>query len=236
MSAYPPLLPPPISDDRFDLQAWGLQQNFWTERMRGCGLVWFRDATWFANDPLGPMPHSHPGASEVYFVAHGKLDAVVGGHTFEMGPGNLCLIPPDTFHDPRGTLGTDLGLFCVVSPNWRGRRWDPDSAVDGEASAEPALYQVEEPRSIVQDELLSVECVGLAPAASDEHGITPRRERVIYMLDGCLSVEIDNLVGELGAHQYVHVPSNVRHRLTNIGTEGARYLSVWSTDPPHDLN
>jgi len=228
-----PLLRQPVTEAGLDLATWGEQQNFWTERVRGGALIWPAGADWFANDPLGPLPHSHPDASEIYFVAEGTLEATIGGESLELSAGDLCLIPPDTFHDPRGTAGTSLGLFCVVGPNWRDRRWQTeDTSVDGYDRS--LVWSVEGDGPPPADDLLVAERLELALGEAEEHGVVRGRERVLYVLAGRMALTIDNLAGEFGPHQYAHVGSNTRHRVANAGKEALVCLSVWAIDPAGD--
>jgi mannose-6-phosphate isomerase-like protein (cupin superfamily) len=229
-----PLVPPTVVAGGVQLEAWGEQQNFWTERVRGGALVWPKGSSWFVNDPLGPLPHSHPDASEIYFVAKGVLDVEIGGRALQLSEGDFCLIPPNTFHDPRGTAGTSLGLFCVVAPNWRGRRWQTEEPAAAEL--EPLLlWNAGSEAPPPSDGLLVTKRLSLAPGEGEEHAIVRGRERVVYVLSGRLSITIDNLCGDFEAHQYVHVPSNARHRLESTGSEPLVCLSVWALDPAAEL-
>jgi mannose-6-phosphate isomerase-like protein (cupin superfamily) len=68
-----------------------------------------------------------------------------------------------------------------------------------------------------------------------EEPVQRGRERVLYVLDGELELEIDQLSGRIGRHEYAHVPSSARHALGNVGQLPLRILSVWSSDPsPED--
>jgi mannose-6-phosphate isomerase-like protein (cupin superfamily) len=229
-----PLVSSPLTPEGPDLARWGEQQLYWTERMRGRGLAWPRTASWFVNDPLRGEPHIHPDASEVYFVACGRLHVVVGSRELTLEAGDYCFIPADTYHDPRGTLGTDLGLFCVVAPNWRGRRIQTEDIPPEAREHEPALAKTDHPSPLPGDERLQSEVIELAPGTEQLEGVRPGAERVLYVLDGELEVTIDALHGAIGAHQYVHVPSNVRHRIAAAGGVPARVLSVWSREVGSD--
>jgi mannose-6-phosphate isomerase-like protein (cupin superfamily) len=229
-----PLVPPPVTAEGFDLAAWGAQQNYWTERVRGGALIWHEGESWFANDPLGPLPHSHPDATEIYFVAHGTLEAGVGDESLELSAGDVCLIPPDLFHDPRGTAGTSLGLFCVVAPNWRDRRWQTEGFTPAAELPPPTVWSVGDAGPPPSDELLASELLELDPGESEEHGVVRGRERVLYVLSGRMALTIDNLAGEFGPHQYAHVGSNVRHRVESVGSEPLTCLAVWALDPAGD--
>ena len=69
-------------DGTVDPEAWIAQPYFFSERTRGKTLYWPAGSDWFANDPLPPIAHSHPGAAEVYFVVEGNLEVTVGSTSF----------------------------------------------------------------------------------------------------------------------------------------------------------
>jgi mannose-6-phosphate isomerase-like protein (cupin superfamily) len=214
-----------------DLETWGAQPLYWSERMRGRGLVWPRTASWFVNDPLGPQPHAHPRASELYVVAAGRLEVVVGSERHELAAGDVCLIPEGAYHDPASTLGSDLGLFCVVSPNWRGERWQTEGFDEAAFAASARCARTDRTGPIPSDHLLESEVRELAPG-EDEEIAAPRghRERVLYVLAGEMELTVEALRGRLRAHRYAHIPAYVRHRVRSVGEVPLRVLSVWSAD------
>lgn len=107
---------------------WSEQPLWWSERQRSKALLWPHPATWFVNDPLGPQPHTHPAASEVYVVASGVLGLTVGRDVVEVTAGGYCYIPPSTFHAPSNTGREDLLMLAVVAPKSAGQPVE-DSAV-----------------------------------------------------------------------------------------------------------
>jgi mannose-6-phosphate isomerase-like protein (cupin superfamily) len=197
--------------------------------------VWPRDRDWFINDPLGHAAHLHPGASEIYFVASGQLEVVVGSARLELATGDLCLIPADTYHDPVGTMGTDLGLFCVVAPNWRGRRWQTDPIPPAALANEPVVARGPVMAgALPSDKLLCCSCLELPAGATEEFPVAPGAERVLYVLDGELELHVGGLAGRFTAHQFAHIPSNLSHRIRAGGDQPLRLLSVHSTPQMSD--
>ena len=217
----------------FDLSSWGSQRLMWTERMRGCALTWPRCADWFTNDPLDHAPHSHPNASEIYFVASGALEVVVGDESMVLQAGDICLIPPGAYHDPRGTLGEDLALFCTVAPNWRERRWQTEGFPAEAFEARAVRGRVDSVGELPSDALLRCACEALAPGEHQDHPPIRGRERVVYILEGELTCRIDQMTGIFGPHSYVPIPSNASHSLRNDGPGPVLLLSIWAADPAH---
>jgi mannose-6-phosphate isomerase-like protein (cupin superfamily) len=213
------------------LRTWGAQRLLWAERLRGCALTWPAGKPWFTNDPLDHAPHSHPGASELYFVATGALEVVVGREELTLAAGEMCLIPPGAYHDPRGTRGSDLGLFCVVAPNWRHRRWRTEGFDEAAFSARAQRARTDMPGPLPSDDLLQIDCLELPPGEQQDEPPQRGRERVLYVLAGELDLAIDGMRGRFSAHEYAHVPSNAHHRLASAGAGPLLLLSVWSTDP-----
>ena len=137
-------------DGSVDPDAWVAQPYFFSERTRGKALYWPAGRDWFANDPLPPIAHSHPGAAEVYFVVEGNLEVTVGSTSFVMGELDFCLIPTGAFHDPFGTNGTDCCMWCVVAPNWRGHRLQTEKFGAGRARPCPSRRARRWPRGAAE--------------------------------------------------------------------------------------
>jgi quercetin dioxygenase-like cupin family protein len=212
------------SGGRLEGERWSSQTTIWTERQRGRALYWPAGEGWFANDPLGPHPHTHPDASEIYLVAQGTLELTVGREELVMTAGDYCLIPPDTFHHPRNGGRDDLGLFVVVAPNWRDRRWKPEGFSEPDFLGVAAVGSTAGPGPLPGDRNIAAAVV----AAPSEESCDPLRERAIYVLAGEVEVEIGPLAGRLAEHEYVHVPAGARHTLRDAGDGPARILSVWT--------
>jgi mannose-6-phosphate isomerase-like protein (cupin superfamily) len=220
------------SDGVPEPEAWFGQPRPFTERARCAPVYWPAGASWFINDPLPPAPHSHPGASEIYFAASGVLQLTVGNTEFEMNEGDVCLIPPGAFHHPQDTRQTDLFLWCVVAPNWRGERLKRSDFTEDELAATPVVGNTSRPDSLPSDDLLETASILLEPGASEEHEWRPCSERLIYVLEGTADMTIGRLSGRFERHEFVHVPSGFRHRIVNSTSEPLRALSVYALDPP----
>ena len=207
-----------------DAERWAGQTMIWTERQRGRPLYWPAGGPWFANDPLGPHPHTHPDASEIYFVAAGTLNLTVGRQELVMSPGDFCLIPPDTYHHPRNDGATDLGLFVIVAPNWRDRRWKRDDFSEADFRGAATLARTDVLGDLPGD--LNIDSSVIA--GSTESFCDPGREHVIYVLEGELDVKVDHLAGRLARHDYVHIPAGANHAVRRCGRDSARILSIWT--------
>jgi mannose-6-phosphate isomerase-like protein (cupin superfamily) len=221
-----PLLPPATQRGAIDVGAWSLQPLLWTERLRGRALWWPKGADWFANDPLGPLPHTHPRASELYFVVSGRLDLTVGRTELVLDVGQACLIPPDTFHAPVNRAAEDLCLFVVVAPNWREARWKPEGFTEADYVGVPVVAPPRARGVLVQDEQLHVEVLELTPGAPCAPPPRPGVERVLYCLEGVLGLAVERLEGRLGPHEYAAVPAQAPHLLWAYGADACRVLVV----------
>lgn len=62
--------------------------------------------------------HYHEGQEEVYFFEYGKGQMIVGEETFDVGAGDIVLIPDGLFHRVINTGESDLVFNCVFD----GRR------------------------------------------------------------------------------------------------------------------
>jgi mannose-6-phosphate isomerase-like protein (cupin superfamily) len=214
--------------ESFDTGSWADQTLWWSERQRSRGLVWPGGESWFANDPLGPMPHTHPDASEVYFVSHGRLRVTVGSTELEMARGDYILIPPDTYHHPINLWENDLCLFVVVAPNWRDRRWKTSGFTEDDYKGSADVVGTDAPGPLPSDEhieaaVVSVEGVGEAAAESRAES-----DRALYILEGRAELAVEHLSGILDAHRYVHVMAGASHSIANCGPGPLRYMSIWT--------
>lgn len=225
-------LPPRASaEGEIAVPQWAAQQLFWSERCRGRALLWPRGADWFSNDPLGHAPHTHPDASEIYFVAAGRARVTVGRTDVELGPGGYLLIPADTYHDPMNAGLADLCLFVVVAPNWRERRWKPDGFDDNDFRGTPCVDDVGTDGPLPSDARLSAAVLRLEPGTEENVDRQADADRIIYVLQGEAEVEVGRLAGKLQAHEYLLISGFERHRLRSLGRERLRYLSIWARDP-----
>jgi mannose-6-phosphate isomerase-like protein (cupin superfamily) len=191
--------------------------------------LWPAGSSWFENDPLGRAPHSHPGASEIYFVASGRLHLTVGHAELDLSAGSFVLIPPDTFHDPRnGAPLRDLHLFALVVPNVRGAPWktsgfDPQEFVE---KAEVATVCAE--GALPSDRNIESAVVELSPGA--EHVFQGRRDadHTIYVLCASLQISVGRLSGVLDADEYLAIPGFQNHRIRCSSDVPARFISIWA--------
>jgi mannose-6-phosphate isomerase-like protein (cupin superfamily) len=71
----------------------------------------------------------------------------------------------------------------------------------------------------------------LAPGASTDWSAEQFKEKMIYVLDGHMHVEIAHMAGTLKANDYQHVPAQHRHRFSNTGSVTARYFEFVCFDP-----
>jgi mannose-6-phosphate isomerase-like protein (cupin superfamily) len=199
-----------------------LQPLFWSEAQRGRTLVWPSGADWFEGDPLGPLPHTHPDASEVYFCTAGSFDVTIGGEEHIMTAGDFYLIPPSTYHHPRLRGESDGKLFVVVAPNFRGRRWKNSDFTDSDYAGQAQTGSVNESGELPSDGNLISETVELTEQRTLD--ADPPLERVIYVLDGAVAVSYGDVGGTVTEGRYLHIPSG--HTVTLSPVEGVARVVV----------
>ena len=216
----------------FDAAAWASQSLWWSERQRSRPLIWPAGASWFSNDPLGPTAHTHPAASEPVFVAHGQLRLTVGSTLLHLVAGDYCLIPPDTFHDMLNEGDGPMGVFVMVAPNWRDRRWRPEKfgPADFRGTCEVVGTRVAGP--LPGDERIEASVEILGPETGTGLVARAGAERTIYVLAGEAEVRVEHLSGRIGPDQFCHVMSGTPHSVSNTGRQPLRLLSIWAADPP----
>ena len=64
----------------------------------------------------GALPHAHPGIEQVCYVLEGTALAEVAGERCELGPGDACFFPADTFHTFTVTSAAPARVLVVYSP------------------------------------------------------------------------------------------------------------------------
>lgn len=216
---------------RLDPQAWTAQTMWWSERERSRPLWWPVGAAWFANDPLDPLPHTHPDASEAFFVAAGTLQLTVGRTPLRMEAGDYCLVPPDTYHEPLNVGDEDLCVFVFVAPNWRDRRWKPEGFTEEDFRGVAEVVPTATSGPLPSDALIESAVLQLPGRANGEPEAYPGSDRALYVLDGLVDITVGHLSGRLGTHQYLHVMGGTRHRVAAAGSTPARVLSIRTGDP-----
>jgi quercetin dioxygenase-like cupin family protein len=94
----------------------------------------------------GPVPHTHPGHDEIFYLLSGSLEFLDGEETFVAGPGDLVFVPRGHrhrftntglhparmlfFYTPGGVEqvfveGGDNPVAGQQVPNWGPERFDP---------------------------------------------------------------------------------------------------------------
>lgn len=209
---------------------WAEHALWWSERCRSRALLWKAGEDWFSNDPLGPKPHTHPNASEIFLVASGLLRLTVGRTQLELGAGGFCLVPPDTYHEPLNVGDSDCCVFVLVAPNWRDCRWKPEGFVDADFQRLPRVASVSEPGPLPSDELIESGVLALEPNESKEME-RPDADHLVYVLGGTTHVTVEHISGPLAPHQFLTVMGGTKH-LVAANDEPVRLLSIWAVEAP----
>jgi mannose-6-phosphate isomerase-like protein (cupin superfamily) len=71
----------------------------------------------------------------------------------------------------------------------------------------------------------------LAPGAATDVMYEQVKEKMIYVLEGEMQIEIAHLNGALQANDYQHVPAQHRHVIRNSGSTPLRYFEFICFDP-----
>ena len=64
----------------------------------------------------GALPHMHPGIEQVCYMLAGRARAEVGGQTRELGPGDCCYFPADTFHTFTKVSEEPVRVLVIYTP------------------------------------------------------------------------------------------------------------------------
>lgn len=64
----------------------------------------------------GALPHAHPGMEQVCYLLEGTARAEVGGHSFDMVPGDACFFPAGEMHVFTVTSAQPARLLVIYSP------------------------------------------------------------------------------------------------------------------------
>jgi len=62
--------------------------------------------------------HYHNVAEETYFILRGTARMVIDGASFELGPGQACLIQPPERHQIFNESEEELEFVAVCAPPW----------------------------------------------------------------------------------------------------------------------
>lgn len=79
------------------------------------GAAYGTDISFFAVDTepgRGPVLHVHP-YPETWFVRAGRARIVAGGKAFEVGPGDIAVVPGGVRHKFTNIGDEQLVMFCV---------------------------------------------------------------------------------------------------------------------------
>lgn len=214
-----------------DHHHWMNQPLIWGERCRGRSLAWTREAHWFINDPLGPVPHSHDDATEIAYLAQGSLEIEVGGSKRVYHTGDLILMPPDKFHNYWLAGEETVCLFVLVAPNHKFSRFRTTDFAPGVHEGDALYGNVFRAGALPSNQHITSQLHELAPGASEGGQNYPLKDRVIYVVEGTAHVRLNSLSGPLAAHQYQYLPATNWHEISNPGYTPLRYLSFIATDP-----
>jgi len=211
---------------------WAEEPPWWSEKERSRPLFWPRGAKWFTNDPLGPVPHSHPDASEVFVVATGAMSLQVGRQLVEAQAGDFIHIPPDTYHEPLSNHGEDLCLLALISPNWRDLRWKTENFVPSDYEGVATVVSLREPGAqLPSDERIYSEVVHLAGGAGDSFAGRPEADTLVYAMNNPIDVSVHGLAGTLHAGQYTHVMAGSQFSVAAPAGCETRVLIIQAIDP-----
>jgi quercetin dioxygenase-like cupin family protein len=64
----------------------------------------------------GALPHMHPGIEQVCYMLQGRARAEVDGQVRELGPGDACYFPADTFHTFTKVSDEPVRVLVMYTP------------------------------------------------------------------------------------------------------------------------
>lgn len=209
---------------------WDQQPFIWTEGVRGGGLLWRAGASWFSNDPAGPRPHSHDGASEIMYVHAGSVDLQVGSTQVTANVGDFVFVPESTFHNLKAHPRSDLRLLVLVAPNKAEARWKFDDFGPDDYSRVPSvapdLASLSSESDLPGDEHMRSRLRVISPGETGDLQTLREWERVLFVVEGEVWVEIGKLAGLLKVGEFVHISGEMPHALQNRGSSSSHVLQI----------
>lgn len=220
-----------MTDFAQNSNAWLAEDGWWSERLRSRPLLWPVGDSWFINDPLGPKPHTHPDASEIFLVAAGEMMLKVGREDHHVRHGDLIMIPPNTFHEPQAIGAVDLCLLAVISPNLRNARWKIDQFEEQDFLGKAIICSVFSERAMPSDTNLSSQ-INIAEANSTSDWFRePITDVLIYALGEKIDIDSHHMSGQIKEGEYLHIMAGCKYRIGNSTGNPSSYLIIRAKSP-----
>jgi quercetin dioxygenase-like cupin family protein len=214
-----------------DPDSWRSQAPIRSERVRATPLVWKPGADWFDTPWTGPTPHLHDHATEIGYLAAGRLELTVGGSTRALGPGDFVVIPPDRHHACR-LLGDESACFFIaVAPDHRDNRLRQAGFLPINFTGAASCTNLAGDTPLPSNQHFRAERLTLAAGETRPPLTDHRHERILYVVSGAAEVRIARLAGALSANEFTHIPASAPHVIANVEAEPLLALSLVITAP-----
>lgn len=195
---------------------WVDEGYFKTEDLRAGGLVWPKGAQGLYGDPLGPIMHAHDGATEVFLFLEGQCRFEVGNLSYEVGPGDFILVPPEVPHNLVNIADSDMWVFFTVGPNVISNKWRTDGFAMEGWEGRIQIVRAAPGQALPGDERVASRIIALSGRITHRD---PAHDLVYLVTRGEVHAKVGDLSGQIGERDYIVVPMGVAHELQADGAE-----------------
>jgi mannose-6-phosphate isomerase-like protein (cupin superfamily) len=198
----------------------------------------------------GPPLHTH-SCDQFYYVVKGELNLQLGVDSFKLTPNTLVRIPPGTpHHNWNDSAEEELHIEVFVPPppddDKLALHAQPQKIADTAALLVPAAS-----RPIVTDSTkgftsrtlmdritgsrhMSVHVTEIAPGGGEPDLHMQTFDKIYFILEGTLHVQIGLKSYQAQPHSYVIVPAGTVHRIWNEAPNLERHVSFHLPEPQAD--
>lgn len=191
-----------------DKQQWMEQSLPITEIKRGGATIWLAGANGLIGDSLGPIMHSHDGASEIFYFVSGRCRLEIGDSEEIFVAGDFVLVPPEVPHNLWNASDEDLLVFWLVAPNFINHKWRTDHFAPGALSRRAIRGHVHSGADLPNDQHIGSRLMTLSPGQSHSGKTAPNEEAVLYVVEGEAQVKVGKLGGRLKVNDFVPILPN----------------------------
>ena len=140
-------------------------------------------------------------------------------------------MPPDRFHNYWLVGDETVCMYVLVVPNHKYARWRYKDFKPGAFEGHAPMANVFAGDRMPADERITPKVHTLAPGEATALSMESVREKMLYVLEGDATIEIERMRGEMHPNDYQHIPATHRHRIINTGSAPLLYYEFVCFDP-----